>query len=100
NWFKSYVGDRLVKDVGCGSGFLLSMMDMIDIKCMGIEPFMDTLDWMDWNMERMDKGKRQIHILCSSVEDNAKLIKGLGDKAVMLFARPCHSNFVENGLKL
>lgn len=93
-WLREYIGKRVPIDVGCGQGDLL-----IELKKggVGIDPFIA----IDLN-ERMDMLQRhRIHIMDVRVEELCgNFINGLGKKAVMIFARPCHSDFVKNGIDL
>lgn len=96
DWLVKYANGRIMVDVGCGSGWLLKQLHKAGARCMGIEPM--------WNMEMsadwyMSEGKN-IHVLNNTVEGCAAIIKGLSDKALILFCRPCHSDFVENGIDL
>jgi len=89
DWLRSYIGDRIPVDVGCGQGELLLE---IGKGGLGIEPFFD-----GDTMKLIQKG---IHILPERVQETKRFINGLAKKGIMIFARPCHSSFVEDGIDL
>lgn len=92
-WFRDYIGERVPIDVGCGEGDLL-----IELKKggVGIDPLSDVC--LDKRMELLMRHK--IHFLEQRIEDSGSLIGGLGNRAIMIFARPCHSDFVVKGINL
>ena len=97
-WLVKYANGRIIIDIGCGSGWLLKKLTEQGGKCIGIEPFWDIEDMQAWNMSNL--GGNMIHVMPYRVEEQEKFIKALGIKAMMLFARPCHSDFVENALNM
>lgn len=99
-WLVEYANGRLIIDVGCGTGFLLRQLHENGAKCMGIEPMWSGKDLVQWNIDNITSGKGMIHVLPNTVQDSKTFIGRLGNKALMLFARPCHSNFIEEGLDL
>jgi|LakMenE01Jun11ns_1017448.scaffolds.fasta_scaffold9955146_6 hypothetical protein len=88
-WIKDYAGDRFIVDVGAGTGEFALEMNAIGAKIMCIEPYplfhVNTFKFISKGIQWWPE----------TVENSEKLIKGLGKKALFLFARPCHSNFVE-----
>lgn len=99
-WLKEYANGRIIIDVGCGTGWLLEELDNIGQKAMGIEPYWDVEESVAMNRWRIEQGKQMIHVLGQPVEQCGHILKALGDKALMIFCRPCHSMFVVNALKL
>lgn len=96
-WIKNYAGDRLIMDIGAGQGHLVRMLKKVGAKAMGIEPNYDP------EMHRnylLSKGifPDPNEMLPWTVFDAKKLIGDLGSRALFIFARPCHSDFVEEGL--
>lgn len=91
-WIKEYAGDRIIIDVGAGTGEFALEMKEIGAKMMCIEPYplfdVNTYDFI----------KKGIQWWPNPVEESENLIKGLGNKVIFLFARPCHSKFVETCL--
>lgn len=94
-WLIKYAAGRLIIDIGCGCGHLMKMINARGGKVMGIEPNIDAMSVM---AERMASGQSMMHIMQQPVEDCGPFLKTLGEKALLIFARPCHSQFVENGI--
>ena|SRR5579859_5173096 len=92
-WLRNYIGKRIPVDVGCGYGDLLLELNMGGI---GIEPFaeIDLTKKLDMNLDN------NIQIITLQVQQCGAILKGLQGKAIMIFARPCHSSFVEEGIAL
>jgi hypothetical protein len=89
-WIKEYAGDRFIVDIGAGTGeFALEMRD-IGAKIMCIEPF--------YEVETYKFIQKGVQWWPHIVEESESLIKNLKDKALFLFARPCHSTFVETSI--
>lgn len=87
-WLKAYIGNRLPVDVGCGDGYLLTLLG----KGVGIDP--------NFNGDRRKLLQRSVHILEQPIELSRDFLKPFGAKGIMIFARPCHSDFVENGIRI
>lgn len=97
-WLRDYANGRVIIDVGSGQGHLVRMLDMVGAKAMGIEPNFNHREWMKWRMQH-DGGNINVNeILEGTVQQYKGIIKGLGTKVLLVFARPCHSNFVEEGI--
>ena len=94
-WLKDYANGRLIVDIGAGQGHLVRMLKMVGAKVMGIEP---NLDYTLWLKLRADKDllRDPNEMLPGTAKDHRKLLYNLGNKALIVFARPCHSNFVED----
>jgi len=97
-WMKKYANGRVIVDVGCGGGFLLRQLHNINQPVLGIEPYWTGDDSIELNTSLIESGKGIINVLPQRVEDSEKMIKALGKKALFVFARPCHSDFVETAL--
>jgi hypothetical protein len=90
-WLKEYIGQRTPIDVGCGAGDLL--LELHNGRGgLGIDPF--------FSGDRMLLMQKGIHILERRIEECEKFVQGLGARGIMIFARPCHSDFVERGIEL
>ena len=87
-WLKDYAGDRIIIDVGAGTGEFALEMREIGAKIMCIEPY-NEVDSYNF----ISKG---IQWWPHRVEESQTIIKAIKDKGLFLFARPCHSDFVEN----
>lgn len=100
-WLKEYANGRLIIDVGSGQGHLVRMLKMVGAKAMGIEPNFNLQTWIKWRGARDGGNLLDVNeILPRTIQDCKKLIEGLGgDKAMLVFARPCHSDFVEVGVR-
>lgn len=99
-WIKEYANGRLVIDVGCGSGRLVESLHWEGCKVMGIEPFGDVSNFSEISMSAIKHNKGMVHFLPKKIEECGKFFQGMGDKIILLFARPCHSDFVSNTLDM
>jgi hypothetical protein len=100
HWLIAYAGDRMIVDVGCGQGHLVRMVKKFGGKAMGLEP---NFDYTAYIKLRAMKGNLETsinEILPYSIQDASELIKGMGNKAMLIFAKPCYGNFVETGLNI
>ena len=99
-WLVNYAGDRLIIDVGCGQGHLLNMIKICKGRVMGLEPNFNYESYVEYNMMRNNPSFNPNEVLPYTIERAENLINSLGaEKAMLVFARPCHSNFVENGIE-
>jgi len=99
-WLIQYANGRMIIDVGAGQGHLVRMIKMLGGKAIGLEP---NIDYM--SMVTMRKAKNPNYdineILPMDVQRAGTMIQGLGgDKTMLVFARPCHNGFVEEGLDI
>jgi hypothetical protein len=100
-WIKNYAGNRMIIDVGCGGGRLLQrLIDFAGAKAYGIDPFFDTESLVYFNWDRMLANKNMIHVFKNRIEEMGSLFQGQGNNVLLLFARPCHSRFVETTIKM
>jgi len=91
--YATSTNNRLIVDIGCGNGGLIeSIYEKYRIPVLGIEPYM-----MDQE-RRNNLLIRGIRIIPMRVEEIKNLIYNLKGNAILLFCRPCHSDFVENCL--
>lgn len=99
-WLVNYANGRTIVDVGCGSGWLLKKLYDAGAKCIGIEPMWDIEMISCWRENNRKEGRDNIHVLPMSVQHCGSILNGLKDKALILFCRPCHSDFTEKGIEL
>lgn len=101
NWLVEYAEDRVVIDVGCGSGHITRMMAEKGAKMVGIDPYLSMNTMANIQMDMMSNGF-SAHMLSWNIEDKMTqgLFKGQGNKVLLMYCRPCHSRFVENGIRL
>lgn len=88
-WLRAYIGKRLPVDVGCGDGHLLQLLNKGGV---GIDP--------NFKGDRRFLLDRSIHILEQPVQLVGSFLRPFGAKGIMIFARPCHSDFVEEGIDI
>lgn len=99
NWLANYAGDRIVIEIGSGIGGLLKSLSGKVRGLIGVEPNYD----MEAHYKRtMIRGEVGFHVLPYEVQSSivSKMIRDLGDKVLLIIARPCHSNFVEDTLDI
>lgn len=99
-WIKEYVGDRLVVDVGCGSGKLTERLRYMGVRVFGVDPYFDPKSLHEVNVRRIKEGQELLHIISKPIEECGNYFQNQGDKVVLLFARPCHTKFIQNTLKM
>jgi SAM-dependent methyltransferase len=98
DWLVKYAGKRMILDIGCGTGHLIRLINDRGGKAWGIDPF--------YNYEaqtRLDmmKGRNMIQVVPRPVETCAIFFRQLTpENTLVVFARPCHSKFVENAIDL
>lgn len=103
DWLIEYANDRLILDVGSGTGLLLKLIQARGYnKLFGIEPHFDVMKYRQMCMLNHEEA---IHFEQSEVQ-NSTMFKALlrdsqhAKPALVVFARPCHSRFVEEGIDL
>jgi len=99
-WLIDYAAGRIIIDVGCGTATLINDLADMGAKVMGIEPMWSAEDMMGLTKHRLEQGKGIINIMPRTVQDCEQLLQAIGGKAIMLFCRPCHSNFVVEALDM
>ncbi len=99
-WLVKYANGRLIIDIGCGSGALCWQLALNGAKVMGVDPYYKIEDLMVINKKLMNAGIGTFNILPWQIEKCNNLIQKLGNNVLFLFARPCHSDFVENALTM
>jgi hypothetical protein len=99
-WIKNYAGDRLIIEVGCGGARTLLRLMEAGARICGVDPYWDMERAADMNMNRIMAGKEMIHVLPQKIESLPEMFTGKGCKVLLLFCRPCHSNFVYNTLEM
>lgn len=87
-----YANGRIIFDIGFGDGDLLKELHAKGARVAGVEMFLDEKTFNDLRI------KHGLQVFPGRVEDYKFLISKLEDKGLLLFARPCHSRFVENTL--
>lgn len=88
-----YASGRIIVDIGFGSGELLIELKNKGAKVFGIEAFID-------DDVALKLSLNNIHYIPGQVQNYSGLIRKLKEKGILLFARPCHSNFVEDCLDI
>jgi len=103
-WLKERANGRLIMDIGSGQGHLVNMLKREGARAMGIEPNINKQEWIKWRMTHRYSGEEidVNEVMDYRVQDTfvKKLIESLGkDQVMLVFARPCHSDFVEVGIR-
>lgn len=99
-WLVEYANGRMIIDIGCGQGHLVRMIKKMGGKVMGLEP---NFDYLAYTKMRSLAGTLEgavNEVMPMRVQDADKLIQGLGDKALLVFARTNQGGFVEDGLDI
>lgn len=100
-WLEDYANGRMVVDVGCGQGHLLNMLKRhTDLRVMGIEPNYDYVEAITLARAIGHSIPGPNDILGYTIQEAKAITQGLGGKALFVYARPCHTGFVEDGLDL
>ncbi len=103
-WLKERANGRLILDIGSGQGHLVTMLKREGARAMGIEPNINKQEWIKWRMSHRYSGEEfdvnEVHQYRIQDTFVKSLIKNLGkDQVMLVFARPCHSDFVEVGIR-
>ena len=97
-WLKEYANGRMIIDVGSGQGHLVNMLKMQKALVMGLEPYFNIQIAIEHRSARGLEFNIN-EILPMTVQEAKNIINGLGaKKAMLVFARPCHSTFVFEGM--
>ena len=93
-WLKNYANGRLIIDIGCGTGHIIRELHKIKTKVIGIDPHMDVTKFHEENLKQ---GIGLINVMLREAQhcDLAKL-----PNCLLIFCRPCHSDFVEETIKV
>ena len=103
-WLKERANGRLILDIGSGQGHLVTMLKREGARAMGFEPNINKQEWIKWRYTHRYNGEDidVNEIMTYRIQDTftKRFIESLGAENVMLvFARPCHSDFVEIGIR-
>lgn len=100
-WLIEYADGRMIIDVGAGQGHLVRMIKQCGGKAIGLEPNFDHRLFVENSLKRYGTDFDVNEMLAMSVGEAKGLINGMGKggKAILVFARPCHSNFVAEGIQ-
>lgn len=101
-WLIEYARDRIIIDAGCGEKFLLSQQLIKNgaTRVVAIDPQIDFNAYMMWRQLNMDRRYISFHIMPKKIQDIPELIQNKYQEILLVFARPCHSNWVEESLNL
>lgn len=91
-WLVDYANGRLIIECGCGSGDLLIELKEKGANVLGIDPYVDAVPFIQ---KCFDRGVGMINVIPEFAEDSTMLQL---DNVLVLFCRPCHSDWVENTL--
>lgn len=102
-WLIEYAGDRIIIDAGCGEQFPLSkqLIENGAKKVVSIDPYLDLTSYMNYrimNMNRFQWGS--YHGLPSRIQDMSALFNNGHQDVLIVFARPCHGNFVYETIQM
>lgn len=98
-WLVKYANGRQIIDVGAGQGHLVRLIKRMGGNAIGFEPNLDYRRVVTMRMQK-DSNYDVNEILPFRIQDHPKMVQSLGDKALLIFARPSHSNFVVEGLDI
>lgn len=98
-WIKDYADGRVIMDIRAGQGHLVRMLKMVGARAFGIEPYFNPEIYRKYHMSRGNVPDPN-EMLAMTVEQAAGIISGMKEKVLLIFARPCHSNFVEEGMNI
>lgn len=98
-WLVKYANGRTIIDIGAGQGHLVRMIKSLGGKAFGLEPNFDYGRYVEVGRLRWGSDFDINEMLPWTVEKAKGMIAQMGNKALLVFARPCHSDFVYNGIK-
>lgn len=102
-WLKDYAQDRMIMEIGCGTGHLLHLLRAAghNLLC-GIEPQWDYMAQAEIDVQH---DRNILQVMPWDVTRAANFIRtvtgarsGHVRGCILLFCRPCHSNFVEEAI--
>ena len=99
-WIVEYANGRIIVDIGCGSCRVTEKLKDAGARIIGVDPFTSMSNIAAMNMKRLRQGQDIINVLPMRIEECKDLIQNNSQEILMLFARPCHSDFVENALDM
>lgn len=100
-WIKERANGRLILDIGSGQGHLVTMLKRSGARAMGFEPNFNKEAWLKFRSENGQIPDVN-EIMPYRIQDTftKRFIESLGkDQVMLVFARPCHSDFVEVGIR-
>lgn len=86
-WLLTYAKDRVVFDVGCGTGVFLERMWQMGIKAIGVELYVHKIENVTTRMRVFPQDARE----CSALRTMPALV---------LFCRPSHDGWVHDTIPL
>jgi hypothetical protein len=103
-WLKERANGRLILDIGSGQGHLVTMLKREGARAMGFEPNINKQEWIKWRYTHRYNGEYidVNEVMEYRIQDTftKRFIESLGkDQVMLIFARPCHSDFVEVGIR-
>ena len=101
-WLIKYAGDRLIIDAGSGAKFYLSQQLIKNgaTKVVAIDTEIDTNEYMKMRMLNEIDVNITFHVILGDMERWKDLYTSSNKDILMIFARPCHSDWVENVLDI
>lgn len=96
-WLVEYANDRLIIDVGSGSGHLLNMIKPHYKRLIGIEPM---FDYEAYVTLCMNYNKERIHMHPAPLSDSKGIIRGIEEKGLLVCARPSHNGMVREAIEI
>jgi hypothetical protein len=99
-WQKAELEDLM--KAGCGEKFLLSQQLIKNgaTRVVAIDPQVDFNAYMLWRQLNMGNMDISFHVMPKKIQDIPELIQNKYQEILLVFARPCHSNWVEESLNL
>lgn len=101
-WLIEYANGRTIIDAGCGEKFILSQQILAagGTKVVAIDPQLNYQEYEFMRIKNKIPLEASFHPLVGAMEDYEVFYssKAASGKILLVFARPCHSNWVENTL--
>jgi len=92
-WIKDYAKGRLIVDCGAGEGHITRELFKLGAKVVAFEPNGDYMKFQEENIKQRLGMIQYIMADCTTSKITSM------PNLLLLFARPCHSNFVEQTIK-